>query len=104
MKSLKWQTDEPLKLQFHVIIKLTFSRGKKLWAGSLAGGWGVQARKRVVKVSIEAPPSGRRPESDRGSRAGPAGPLGIASGGDTWGIASAGAALYEFSFVFKGCI
>lgn len=65
MKSLKWQTDEPLKLQFHVIIKLTLSRGKKLWAGSLARGWGVQARKRVVKVSIEAPPSGRRPESER---------------------------------------
>ena len=43
MKSLKWQRDEPLKLQFHVITKHTFSRGKKLdrKPGSGLGSGGV---------------------------------------------------------------
>ena len=69
--------DEPLKLQFHVITKHTFSRGKKLWTGSLARGWAVEALARVVKVSKALirplPQDTALSQSSRGSGTGPEG-------------------------------
>ena len=64
--------DEPLKLQFHVITKHTFSRGKKLWTGRA-----VEALARVVKVSKALirplPQDTALSQSSRGSGTGPEG-------------------------------
>ena len=57
MKSLKWQRDEPLKLQFHVITKHTFSRGKKLdrKPGSGLGSGGVSKAGQGEQSTDEGP-------------------------------------------------